>query len=137
MVAYIRERPDRVIGSVGWCNFIPRMGVRNLNILSSNHAPIMLDTYMEHGHLPKPFRFFEVWSFNPSCRDVIAKAWEKVVSGVESFKLRVRLGNLRLALRSWNRFHIGNCSIILRDMKARLRRLQSIPYSPYSFQRRG
>ncbi|EXB28586.1 hypothetical protein L484_009745 [Morus notabilis] len=92
VVSHIREWLDRVIGSAAWCNSFPRTGVKNLNILSCDHTLIMLDTYMEHGHLFKLFHFFEAWSLDPSCREVIVKAWEKVVSGVESFTLRVQLG---------------------------------------------
>lgn len=134
VVSHIRKWLDRLISSAAWCNSFPMMGIENLNILSSNHALILLDTCMERGHLFKPFHFFKAWSLDPSCREVIVKAWEKVVSDVESFTLRLGLGNSRSALRSWNRSHIGNCSIKLRDTEACVMRLQSIPYSPHSLQ---
>ncbi|XP_030479313.1 uncharacterized protein LOC115696560 [Cannabis sativa] len=71
----IRERLDRGIGSSEWIAYFPDVRVRNFPISISDHAPIILDTKMHSRRGRIPFRFYDAWTVESSCRDVIRKIW--------------------------------------------------------------
>lgn len=74
----IRERLDKVIGSVDWRIMFANAGVMHLNASSSDHAPILLNLNLDHHSLPKSFRFLEIWTRDQKCYGVINEAWNMI-----------------------------------------------------------
>lgn len=56
-LANIRERLDRVMVSTEWRTSFSNASILHLNALQLNHAPILLNLFLDHPNLPKPFKF--------------------------------------------------------------------------------
>ena len=56
-LANIKERLDQCLCDQEWQNLFPKVGVRHLCNSNSDHNPIMLDTHLDSGKWPRPFRF--------------------------------------------------------------------------------
>uniref|UniRef100_A0A803Q029 Reverse transcriptase domain-containing protein n=1 Tax=Cannabis sativa TaxID=3483 RepID=A0A803Q029_CANSA len=72
----IRERLDHAIGSYDWISLFPKACVTNLPIISSDHAPIILDSKGENSKGFKPFRFYEAWCKKRSCGTAVERVWK-------------------------------------------------------------
>ncbi|KAF4361738.1 hypothetical protein F8388_026428 [Cannabis sativa] len=94
----VRKRLDRAIASPCWCTQYPRACVKNHPIVASDHAPLTLDIDLNERGLRYPFRFFEVWTSDPTCGQKLTKT--------------------KWALKEWNKNHFG-----FRD--AKLKRLHN------------
>ncbi|KAF4346448.1 hypothetical protein F8388_012886 [Cannabis sativa] len=105
--ALIKERLDRVIGDPKWILSFPKAGVKVLTIRDSDHAPMLLDLYLENDSTHRPFRYLEVWIRDPSCYDVVKEAWTAVVRGCFSFQLISKLHRTKRALAKWNKEFFG------------------------------
>lgn len=56
-MANIYERLDRVITSVAWRTTFGNVGVTHLSATQSDHYFILLNLFLYHLRLPRPFRF--------------------------------------------------------------------------------
>lgn len=125
-LANIRERLDRVVSSIEWRTKFDNSGVIHLNALRSDHAPILLNLYLDHPNLPKPFRFQEIWTRDPSCGNVIKRAWECNNSNVDRISIGKRIINTARTLSKWNKESFGFCKNRICDLEDKINRLQSI-----------
>jgi hypothetical protein len=75
---------------------------------NSDHNPIFLNTNSTSCFLPRPFRFEEFWSNDPSCEQVIELAWQKYIPPYPDNCLLVKLNHTKIALLKWNSLHFGN-----------------------------
>ena len=75
--------------------------------MASDHAPILLNTHLERENLHRPFRFFEAWTAEPDCREVIRLAWQRHDEGHASYVLNRKTIRTRIDLKTWSRgiFH--------------------------------
>ena len=81
----VKEKLDRAIASAEWLLYYPRAGVSNLPISDSDHSPIVIDLFKEKENLIFPFRYFEAWGRDGSCREIVQKAWDMMIAGCASF----------------------------------------------------
>lgn len=58
--ANIQEQLDRVITSVEWRTTFGNAGVTHLTAYHSDHAPIVLNMFLNQPKLPRPFRFQKI-----------------------------------------------------------------------------
>uniref|UniRef100_A0A803PAA5 Reverse transcriptase n=1 Tax=Cannabis sativa TaxID=3483 RepID=A0A803PAA5_CANSA len=124
----IRERLDRALCSVNWLTEYASSGVLNLPISISDHAPIILDTHLFAARGYVPFRFFEAWSWESSCRVEVSKAWRFSSNNASASLLR-NISSTRKALQAWKRsLHKDNGN----DIKSLERRLEWIQMQPIS-----
>ena len=128
--ATIHEGLDRVLASALWCLAFPMAKVKSFWRSSSEHSPILMDTFVKNKSFQKPFRFFDAWASDPSSRDIVPNAWELHVSGVESFKLTVRLGNTKHALKVWSKTTFCLCQITMVNLELQLQAVQNKPPLP-------
>jgi hypothetical protein len=63
----IKERLDRGLASLSWVYLHPKFPLIHLPAHNSNHNLIALNTNTSTCFLPRPFKFKEFWSFDPSC----------------------------------------------------------------------
>lgn len=75
-MANIIERSNIVITSVDWRTTSSNAGVIHLNVVHSNHVTILLNLFLDHPKLPRPFRFQKIWLREPLCFDIVRRAWE-------------------------------------------------------------
>ncbi|KAF4362180.1 hypothetical protein G4B88_002319 [Cannabis sativa] len=125
----IKERLDRVIGDPKWILSYPKAGVKVLTIRDSDHAPMLLDLYLENDSTHRPFRYLEAWIRDPSCYDVVKEAWTAVVRGCFSFQLISKLHRTKRALAKWNKEFFGMCKSKLDALEKLLLEVQSRPPS--------
>ncbi|PKI45619.1 hypothetical protein CRG98_033935 [Punica granatum] len=60
------KRLDRAIAHDEWRLLFLKVGVKHLPSLKSDHNPILVKLWMKSANHPKPFRFEEVWTRDPS-----------------------------------------------------------------------
>ncbi|KAF4367775.1 hypothetical protein G4B88_011076 [Cannabis sativa] len=93
------KRLDRAIGSADWCTQFPLAGLTHHPIISSDHAPVILDTHMQQQRTKPPFRFLEV--------------------------VTRKLSKTTRALKRWNWQHFEICDRELNRLRDRLSFIQS------------
>ncbi|KAJ8443329.1 LOW QUALITY PROTEIN: hypothetical protein Cgig2_015810 [Carnegiea gigantea] len=77
----VEERLDRFGASTEWSLLFSEAQVTHVNSYISDHLPFLLKCYptslngQRHG---KKFKFENMWVIDPSCREIIAKAWGDV-----------------------------------------------------------
>jgi hypothetical protein len=62
----IKERLDRGLANGKWIHYFPFYYVVHLPARSSNHNPLLLNTSLPVPSLPRPFRFEEFWTRDPT-----------------------------------------------------------------------
>ena len=98
-----------------------------LPIINSDNSPIIIDFYQESKKLFFPFRFFEAWSKEDSCRDTVLQAQKITISGCASFQLLCRLCSTRKALSFWNKRTFLNCNAKLAQLIGEIGEIQKRP----------
>ncbi|XP_026459304.1 uncharacterized protein LOC113359963 [Papaver somniferum] len=81
------SRIDMALGNVDWNLNFPNSKLYHLNQVGSDHSPIMLVTDAITPSCWKPFKFFLTWLNDPSCKTVIANAWNSYVNGSPAYQL--------------------------------------------------
>uniref|UniRef100_A0A803NMC8 CCHC-type domain-containing protein n=1 Tax=Cannabis sativa TaxID=3483 RepID=A0A803NMC8_CANSA len=122
----IRERLDRALCSPEWLLEYPTAGIRNLPIAISDHAPIIFDSHLFAVKGFIPFRFFEAWSWENSCKEEVAKAWSS--SGDCATVAFIRnINNSKKAIQAWKKTYKGVHEGEIKDLERRLEWIQQQP----------
>jgi ribonuclease HI len=129
----IKERLDRGVANSLWVHLFPHFSVQHLPAQSSDHNPILLDTAPTDLTLPRPFRFEEFWTFDPSCGSTILSAWNNCFRGSPPFILSKKLKSTKSALKHWNYNHFGNIQKRIAYSLSQLDHIQQSPPSASSF----
>ncbi|XP_059430102.1 uncharacterized protein LOC132163748 [Corylus avellana] len=129
--ATIKERLDRGLASLEWVHLHPDFSLIHLPASISDHNPISLNTNTTSSFLPRPFKFEEFWTLDPSCGLVIAATWKHLVSGPPGLVLVKKLAQTKAALKRWNNLIFGN---IQAKIKSSLFKIDQIQTSPPSSQ---
>uniref|UniRef100_A0A803NWR9 Reverse transcriptase n=1 Tax=Cannabis sativa TaxID=3483 RepID=A0A803NWR9_CANSA len=126
----IRERLDRAVSSLDWIGIFPKACVTNLPITCSDHAPIILDSEQESFKGFRPFRFYEAWCRESSCRDTILRAWRiSDLGGVSNYLHNI--ANTRRELQRWKKEVFGNCDKNIQRIEARIGWIQQQDFSQH------
>ncbi|KAM6558351.1 hypothetical protein CsatA_027590 [Cannabis sativa] len=123
----IRERLDRAIVSSDWLMEYASAGVRNMPISISDHAPIILDTHLFASRGFIPFRFFEAWSWEESCKQEVALAWSS--SGNDTVSFIRNIDKSRRAIQVWKKNHTSLNEGEIKHLECRLQWIQNQPIS--------
>jgi exonuclease III len=94
----IKERLDRSIANSQWIHFFSNYSVTHLPAHNSDHNPLLLDTSIPSLSLPRPFRFEEFWTCDPTCGIVIEEAWSSFIIGSPSYCFAKKLKLTKSAL---------------------------------------
>ncbi|KAF4368490.1 hypothetical protein F8388_018614 [Cannabis sativa] len=81
----IKERLDRALCDPEWMVSYPKAGVRALAIKDSDHAPLVLDLFLDRERFHTPFRYLDAWSRDEGCKAVIQQAWAIDVRGKSAY----------------------------------------------------
>lgn len=123
----IRERLDRGVASTQWIRLFPTFSIQHLPAHASDHNALLLNTATPNSNLPKPFRFEEFWTKDPSCADVISSAWSSTLLGRSSYILAQKLKTTKAALTVWNSIHFGNIQQRIHVLSCQLDALHRSP----------
>jgi hypothetical protein len=128
-VENIKERLDRGLASPALVHMHPDFSLIHLPAINFDHNPISLNTNTSSCYLPRPFKFEEFWSNDPSCGQVIETAWQIFIPNYPALCLPKKLSNTKLALLKWNSLHFGN---IHKKIKETLNLIDSVQQAPPS-----
>jgi hypothetical protein len=128
----IKERLDRGIANISWVHLHPEFALQHIPATFSNHQPILLNTTFPSTVLPRPFRFEEFWTKDPTCGAVIEAVWGFLVQGSPAFCLVKKLLKTKFSLLKWNRIYFGNIQTKIKSTLAKIDQIQNSP-CPSSF----
>ena len=101
-------RLDRFLATPSWFDQYSRVSQRRLLCPTSDHFPVLL----EGGGLrrgPSPFRFENMWLKVEGFKDLIGGWWQGiVVRGNPSYRLAIKLKELKQNLKIWNKEVFGS-----------------------------
>ena len=126
----IKERLDRGLASPTWVHLRSNFSLIHLPTHNSDHNPISFTTNTISYFLPRPFRFKEFWSKDPSCELVIEAAWQIYFPNYHAACLSKKLTNTKLALLKWNSLHFGNIHKRIKETFTILDSVQQSPATP-------
>jgi hypothetical protein len=72
---------DRGLASLDWIYIHPNFSLTHLPASISDHNLIILNTNINSSYMPRPFKFEEFWTYDPTCGLVIDAALKHFVSG--------------------------------------------------------
>jgi len=120
---------DWGIASNQWIHLFTSFSITHLPTHTSYHNPLILDIALTSPFLPRPFRFEEFWSRDPTYSIVINEAWSIDITGSPAFCLISKLKNTKQTIKFWNKHHFGN---IGRKLDSTFRFLDQIQQAPSS-----
>uniref|UniRef100_A0A803QAW5 Uncharacterized protein n=1 Tax=Cannabis sativa TaxID=3483 RepID=A0A803QAW5_CANSA len=94
----------------------------------SDHAPIILDTHLFASRGFIPFRFFEAWTWEESCKQEVASAWS-ISNGNNTASFIKNIHKARKALQAWKKKYKTMSEGDIKDLENRLQWLQNQPIS--------
>ena len=107
----------------------PKAGIKHLVAPTSDHKPILLDTYFENNILNKPFRFEAMWARDSECEVVVDQAWRKEFTGSYGFNLMKKISYSGFLLSKWNKTSFGQTKTKILEIERRIGIIQSKPPS--------
>ncbi len=122
----IKERLDRAVANVEWKRLFPKATIKHLPMLSSNHAPLVINSHEDIPNGPKPFRFEEAWTRDSNCSMVIKKSWVDRSRSPPQQSLFIRIKNVKVQLKWWNKFVFGSIQSRVTKVKDELERVQAL-----------
>jgi len=123
----IKERLDRSIANNQWIHFFPNYSITHLPAHNSDHNPLLLDTSIPLPSLPRPFRFEEFWTRDPTCGIVVEEAWSSLITGSPSYCLAKKLKLTKSAIKQWNKLYFGDIKTKVDNNLALLDTAQQAP----------
>jgi hypothetical protein len=125
-LANIRERLDRGICNADWQCLFPKAGVRHLVAPTSDHNPILLDTYMERSFSKRPVRFEAIWTKDESSIEVVERAWQIDVKRSYAFQLAKKFQIVKREFLKWNKEHFGQTRTRIKELERKIEVLQGM-----------
>jgi hypothetical protein len=58
--------------------------------------------------IKKPFRFEEMWTYDPGCMETIKEVWDQEYNNFAMPNVVERITKCRTKLKSWSRHHFGS-----------------------------
>lgn len=110
----IRERLDRGIANHLWTTLFPNATFQHLPILTSDHAPILLDA-LGSGKNYHSFKFEKIWIRDSTSELIIQKAWNTMFQGTLGFILSNKLKEVKKALKIWNKNCCGHIQTAIKN----------------------
>jgi exonuclease III len=122
----IKERLDRAVANAEWKRLFPKATIKHLPMLSSDHAPLVINSHEDIPSGPKPYRFEEAWTRDNNCSMVIKKAWVDKTRSPPQQSLSIRIKNVKVQLKWWNKFVFGSIQSRAIKVKDELERVQAL-----------
>ncbi|XP_021750178.1 uncharacterized protein LOC110715863 [Chenopodium quinoa] len=129
METVIHERLDRFLGDDAWCQLFPQFEVKHLVRITSDHAPIMMNTTVvfDRGKRSKPYRFEAWWLSNAECEEVVDTTWK----GNAEAKPHEKVALCASSLTSWANKKFGDIKKKLKDRENKLKEAQGAVLDGY------
>ncbi|XP_026400034.1 uncharacterized protein LOC113295920 [Papaver somniferum] len=96
----------------------------NKRTIGSDHHPIFLNTNPHWSTGKIPFKFFGPWLDHKDCKDIIFECWKRNLSGSSAFLIAIKLKEVKLKLKIWNKEVYGNIKTNIEECKQHMHWLQ-------------
>ncbi|XP_074302787.1 uncharacterized protein LOC141634815 [Silene latifolia] len=107
----IMERLDRAYATADWFQLFPFSSITHLQILVSDHTPIILHLTQPSNKSKRPYRL-DNWCLSlPEVADLIVSAWDTQAKGSSMFTLSRKLAAVQFAILKWVVKHRISCGI--------------------------
>ena len=97
----IRQRLDRVLGSMDWFQDFESAKCHHIETLASDHSMLLLDTNPGIERKKKRFYFDKRWLQKEGIQQVVEQAWNREEQGSKLFKVTRKIRNCRIELLKW------------------------------------
>nr|POF09760.1 hypothetical protein CFP56_21398 [Quercus suber] len=120
---FVMEKLDRAFVSVEWIEAYPNYALRNHLIIILDLGPITLDFDLQLPFRKRPFRFEQMWTTHPSCKNVVQQAWSSNTVGSRAYHLMHKVTMVRKDFIQWNREVFGK---IDKEIQQKMKQLQDL-----------
>jgi hypothetical protein len=125
---FTKERLDRAVANIGWCNLFKKVEVYILAARTSDHKPLIItcsDIEGDHAHSKCGTKFEARWLLDGEAGDIIANAWtDDIVGGSTIQMVQQRLEKCKGDLRRWSWQKYGNLEKAIKEKTKQLEILQ-------------
>ena len=130
----MQERLDRAYATTPWQVMFPEERVFHLQVLYSNHDPILLNmqlvTQQHQARKNQHHRFEERWVARLDCENVIREAWSyNPLNGNPMFKLFEKIKHCRHNLVAWSHRTFSNTKSKIEEKQNELKELINLGYA--------
>lgn len=122
----IALRLDRAICNDIWLNFWRRANCNSLIRHHSHHHPLLLSIDAMGTKIAIPFKFFKTWTSHVDCRRLVVDTLSKNVRGFGMLRLQLKLKNLKVVFKHWNRTIFGDVDRQVRLAVDEVHRIQHL-----------
>ncbi|CAM8939724.1 unnamed protein product [Rhodiola kirilowii] len=127
--AEVRARLDRAVVSSGWRRLFPEAGVRHVQLHSSDHLLLVLDTEGRCTmYRKKLFRFEAMWLDHGEFSSMMDDFWNDTDRCNERWSHKLNL--CKEKLKSWNSSSFGNVQKRIKSLKGELEEIRKEDRSP-------
>lgn len=71
----VKERLDMDMTNLDWLDLFPKATLHIVPTTKSDHFALLMNMVGSVNRSKRPFRFHNMWTYNPTCRDVNANSW--------------------------------------------------------------
>ncbi len=118
------ERLDRAMATTEWIMLFPSVCVHHLDGKFSDHKPLWIGTDPIPQHVPRVFRFEEMWMSEQGCEETIAATWRTSKRGVPMYQVWDKIHACRRGLRAWSKHNFGSIKMQIRDTETKLKQAE-------------
>lgn len=118
--------------SIDWRTRFSQAGVLHLSAGNFDHAPILICSVLDHPSRPKLFRFFEAWTRDSSCENIIKEAWLRCDPRKGRFSFANKIRTTTKALKDWNQNSFRLCQSRVAELEEQLRIIQGLEPTDYN-----
>ena len=123
---HIRERLDSFLCNQEWIKNFPNTVVKHISNSSSDHSPLLLDTYPNIVYNRRRFIYDNTWSKHNSYNDTVRRTWYYACSGshTDISKFSRFKSMLDKNSRIWKNFFLGNAARDIQSLKNNLENIR-------------
>ncbi|XP_026410080.1 uncharacterized protein LOC113305210 [Papaver somniferum] len=115
--ALTEQRLDGGLENDDWLAIYPNTTITNMLAIGSDHHPNLLKSNPHWKNGKIPFKFFGTWLDHADCRKIIADCWKKITPGSSAFTIAIKLKDIKLQIRVWNKEVYGNIKTNIDECK--------------------
>lgn len=120
-----QRRLDRSICNQQWLDMCCSLSCSTLTKIKSNHFPLLLEFQVTPTTFASQFKFQQMWSLHPDCKDIVTSCWNTNFTRCPMFILSAKLKHLKSCLKQWNKEVFGDINSEVKSAEDKLDQIQS------------
>ncbi|KAK8913559.1 hypothetical protein KSP39_PZI024511 [Platanthera zijinensis] len=120
----IWECLDRVLSNANWTNYFTSAKVEHLSHANSDHCPLIITMSTAERNFVPTIRFQNMWISHHEFDNSILNSWSISISGPPLIQLWLKLKDIKIKLKKWNKEVFGNLFTKLIESENEAKRLE-------------